>query len=196
MLHGEGATVLVAILAWPLDRAQFEGLAHPGAFRLAGVAILAWPLDRAQPHAMPATRLCAPGLLRSSPGLSTGRSYRRCRLGRGRRCGPGGPRRRSGARRPACRAAGSLVHDAAVRGGAALDIRDVADLIPAARAARAALTVSGRWLSREALARDDGHGLSNARASVLLKILKAGEDMTPLAPRGADPYDARSDAAA
>jgi hypothetical protein len=52
----------------------------------------------------------------------------------------------------------------------------VADLIPAARAARAALAATGRGLSRDALAkrmRDDGHGVSNARASLLVKILKA-----------------------
>jgi hypothetical protein len=38
------------------------------------------------------------------------------------------------------------------------------------------LATEGRSLSRDALAdamRDDGHGVSNARASLLLKILKA-----------------------
>jgi hypothetical protein len=60
----------------------------------------------------------------------------------------------------------------------------VASLIPAARAARAALANSGRSLSRDALAeamRDGGHGVSNARASLLLKILKAELDATPFA---------------
>ncbi len=74
---------------------------------------------------------------------------------------------------------------AAARGGAALDIRDVADLIPAARAARAALAATGRRLSRDALAdrmRDDGHGVSNARASLLVKILKAEDGVTPFGP--------------
>ncbi|MEN3611372.1 DUF2637 domain-containing protein [Plantactinospora sp. ZYX-F-223] len=59
-----------------------------------------------------------------------------------------------------------------------VEVRSVAHLIPAARAARAALTKSGRSLSRDALAdvmRDDGHGVSNARASLLLKVLKAEE---------------------
>jgi hypothetical protein len=41
---------------------------------------------------------------------------------------------------------------AAARGGAALDIGDVADLIPAARAARSVLAGRGRALSRDALA--------------------------------------------
>jgi hypothetical protein len=56
-----------------------------------------------------------------------------------------------------------------------VDIRAVADLIPAAQAARAALTAGGRSLSRDALAdrmRQDGWALSNARASLLLKIFK------------------------
>ncbi|MDG4789823.1 hypothetical protein O7626_28515 [Micromonospora sp. WMMD1102] len=59
---------------------------------------------------------------------------------------------------------------------ATVDIRTLAHLLPAARAARAALGNSGRSLSRDALAdtmRGDGQGVSNARASVLLKILKA-----------------------
>jgi hypothetical protein len=65
---------------------------------------------------------------------------------------------------------------------APVDIRTVAHLIPAARAARTALANSGRSLSRDGLAdamRDDGHGVSNARASLLLKILKAEEAVTP-----------------
>jgi hypothetical protein len=51
---------------------------------------------------------------------------------------------------------------------APVDIRTVAHLIPAARAARAALANDGRSLSRDALAdamRDDGRGVSNARVS-------------------------------
>ena len=71
---------------------------------------------------------------------------------------------------------------AAGRGGAALDVRDVADLIPAARAARTALAATGRRLSRDALAdrmRDDGHAVSNARACLLVKILKAEDAATP-----------------
>ncbi|GAA1889907.1 DUF2637 domain-containing protein [Asanoa iriomotensis] len=63
------------------------------------------------------------------------------------------------------------------------DIRSVAHLIPAARAARAALAADGRSLSRDNLAdamRDDGHGLSNGRASLLLKVLKAEQDVTTI----------------
>ncbi|MFG1881522.1 DUF2637 domain-containing protein [Micromonospora sp. NPDC049102] len=59
------------------------------------------------------------------------------------------------------------------------DIRAVAHLIPAARAAHAALAREGRSLSRDGLAdamRDDGYGVSNARASLLLKILREEED--------------------
>jgi hypothetical protein len=66
---------------------------------------------------------------------------------------------------------------------APIDIRTVADLIPAARAARAALDLDGRSLSRDNLAdamREDGNGVSNARASLLLKILKAEKDMTTI----------------
>jgi hypothetical protein len=58
---------------------------------------------------------------------------------------------------------------------APVDIRTAAHLIPAAREARAALANGGPALSRDALAdrmRDDGHAVSNARAS-LLKILRA-----------------------
>jgi hypothetical protein len=57
-----------------------------------------------------------------------------------------------------------------------VDAHAVAHLLPAARAGRAMLAAEGRPLSRDALAnamRDDGHGVSNARASLLLKILKA-----------------------
>jgi hypothetical protein len=67
------------------------------------------------------------------------------------------------------------------------DVRAVAHLIPAARAARTTLAGEGRTVSRDALARamrDDGHGVSNEHASLLLKILKAGEDVTPIAPTG------------
>ncbi len=89
---------------------------------------------------------------------------------------------------PAPRAPGATANPgAAARGGSALGVRDVADLIPAARTARAAITASGRGLSREALAdrmRDDGHGVSNARASLLVKILKAEDTTTRL---GAEP---------
>ena len=72
-------------------------------------------------------------------------------------------------------------------GGAAgsVGIRAVAHLIPAARAARASLATKGRSLSRDNLAdamRDDGHGVSNARASLLLKILKAEHDVTTIGP--------------
>ncbi|MEV5693009.1 DUF2637 domain-containing protein [Micromonospora globbae] len=66
-----------------------------------------------------------------------------------------------------------------------IDIRTVVHLIPAARAARASLATKGRSLSRDNLAdamRDDGHGVSNARASLLLKILKAEHDVTTIGP--------------
>jgi len=59
---------------------------------------------------------------------------------------------------------------------APVDVRAVAHLVPAARAARAVLHRDGRSMSRDALAaamREDGHGVSNERASLLLKILKA-----------------------
>jgi hypothetical protein len=65
------------------------------------------------------------------------------------------------------------------------DIRTVAHLIPAARAARATLATEGRSLSRDNLAdamRNNGHGVSNARASLLVKILKAEESLTQLKP--------------
>ncbi len=66
-----------------------------------------------------------------------------------------------------------------------LDIRTVAHLLPAARAARATLARDGRSLSRDNLAdaiRDDGNGVSNAHASLLLKILKAKQDVTMISP--------------
>jgi hypothetical protein len=61
------------------------------------------------------------------------------------------------------------------RAAPVVDPRTVADLIPAAHAARDALTESGSLLSRDALAaalRHDGHALSNARASLLTRILR------------------------
>jgi len=57
--------------------------------------------------------------------------------------------------------------------------------VPAARAARATLASGGRSLSRDNLAdamRDDGHGVSNERASLLVKILKAEQDVTTIGP--------------
>ncbi|WP_432839021.1 DUF2637 domain-containing protein [Dactylosporangium sp. CA-092794] len=63
------------------------------------------------------------------------------------------------------------------------DIRTVAHLVPAARAARVSLAAAGRSLSRDNLAdamRDDGHGVSNERASLLVKILKAEESVVSL----------------
>ena len=56
-----------------------------------------------------------------------------------------------------------------------VEIDAVVDLLPAARAAHAALTASGQALSRDALAgrlRQDGHTVSNARLSLLLKALR------------------------
>jgi hypothetical protein len=88
-------------------------------------------------------------------------------------------------------------HRVAVPGDQAVpvDIRAVANLIPAAQSARAALSADGRSLSRDALAdrmRQDGRALSNARASLLLKILKAEANVTlldpvPAVPGGRDP---------
>jgi len=66
-----------------------------------------------------------------------------------------------------------------------LDIRTVAHLIPAARAARTTLATKGWSLSRDNLAdamREDGTGVSNERASLLLKILKAEQDVTTIGP--------------
>jgi hypothetical protein len=74
------------------------------------------------------------------------------------------------------------------RAAARLDIRTVAYLIPAARAARATLASDGRSLSRDNLAdamRDAGQGVSNERASLLLKILNAEKDVTSIGPSGA-----------
>ena len=71
------------------------------------------------------------------------------------------------------------------RAAAPLDIRTVAHLIPAARAARATLASDSRSLSRDNLAdamRDAGQGVSNERASLLLKILKAEKDVTSIGP--------------
>ena len=79
---------------------------------------------------------------------------------------------------------------------APVDIRTVAHLIPAARAARAVLARDGRSLSRDALAdamREDGTGVSNERASLLLKILKAEAGVTPIAPTGTAAHDRRSE---
>ncbi|GLZ00671.1 DUF2637 domain-containing protein [Actinoplanes sp. NBRC 103695] len=70
-------------------------------------------------------------------------------------------------------------------GSSTVEVRSMAQLIPAARAARAALANAGRSLSRDNLAdamRDDGHGVSNARASLLLKILKAERDVISIDP--------------
>jgi hypothetical protein len=66
---------------------------------------------------------------------------------------------------------------------APVDLRTVAHLIPAARVARRGLARDGRSLSRDALAnamREDGHGVSNERASLLLKVLKAEEKVTSI----------------
>ena len=73
---------------------------------------------------------------------------------------------------------------------APVDIRTVVHLVPAARAARATLARDGRSLSRDNLAdamRDDGHGVSNERASLLLKILRAEQDMTTIGPNAVPP---------
>ena len=71
------------------------------------------------------------------------------------------------------------------------DIRAVADPTAAARAARAAFAAEGRALSRDALAermREDGHAVSNARASLLLKILRG-------TPETVDPCGSETDQA-
>jgi hypothetical protein len=86
--------------------------------------------------------------------------------------GPAGADPRSVAGTPG----GSVTPPGAGRGGAAPDVGDVADLIPAARAARAALADAGRRLTRDGLAdrmRGAGCGVSNARACLLAKILRA-----------------------
>jgi hypothetical protein len=81
--------------------------------------------------------------------------------------------------------------DAGPVGGAVpIDNGAVADLLPAARAAQATLAAGGRALSREALAdrmRDDGHAVSNARASLLLNILRTEENVTPIGPLSTGP---------
>jgi hypothetical protein len=86
------------------------------------------------------------------------------------------------------------------RAATLLDIHTVAHLIPAARDARVSLARKGRSLSRDNLAnvmRDDGHGVSNERASLLLKILKAERDVTAIAPTpGRDDAGPLSDTAA
>jgi hypothetical protein len=71
-----------------------------------------------------------------------------------------------------------------------LDIHTMAHLIPAGRAACATLASGGRSLSRDNLAgaiRDAGHGVSNERASRLLKILKAEQDVPTIGPATARP---------
>lgn len=60
---------------------------------------------------------------------------------------------------------------------------EVAALVPAARTAALALTAEGTPLSRKALARQlraDGHQLSNATASALVRVLRA--EITPPVP--------------
>jgi hypothetical protein len=104
--------------------------------------------------------------------------------GRGREVGTTGP---AGADRRSLRDApgGALTARGGGRGGAATDVGDVAGLIPAARAARAALTDAGRRLTRDALAdrmRGAGHGVSNARACLLVRVLRAEEAVTALDP--------------
>lgn len=62
---------------------------------------------------------------------------------------------------------------------ASADARAVAHLLPAARAAQASLASKGLALSRDTLAdamRSDGHGVSNHRASLLVKILRTDRD--------------------
>jgi ribosomal protein L12E/L44/L45/RPP1/RPP2 len=66
-----------------------------------------------------------------------------------------------------------------------MDVREAAHLIPAARAACAALRAAGQPLSRDRLAaamRDAGNAVSNARACLLLRILKAEENVAALNP--------------
>jgi hypothetical protein len=110
------------------------------------------------------------------------------------------------ANNPAPPTTGSAVRAAEATPGdrpAPLDIRTVAHLIPAARAARETLARTGRSLSRDNLAdamRNDGHGVSNARASLLLKILKAEQDVTTIGAASARPdpdeLDSRSEVVA
>jgi hypothetical protein len=66
----------------------------------------------------------------------------------------------------------------------------VAHLIPAARAACTTLASDGRTLSRDNLAdamRHNGHGVSNARASLLVKIVKAERDVSTIVPAPMQP---------
>lgn len=61
----------------------------------------------------------------------------------------------------------------------------MAQLLAVARAAHATLERNGQRLSRDALAdamRDDGHGVSNARVSLLLRILRAEQAALPASP--------------
>lgn len=79
---------------------------------------------------------------------------------------------------------------------AASSVGTVALLVPAARTARAALAREGRSLSRDNLAdalRDSGHGVSNERASLLIKILKAERDTTRIGPLSIPSHPADSD---
>jgi hypothetical protein len=72
----------------------------------------------------------------------------------------------------------------------------VAHLIPAAHDARESLARTGRSLSRDNLAdamRDDGIGVSNERASLLLKILKSEANAIPLGPNSAAPVHREPD---
>ena len=81
---------------------------------------------------------------------------------------------------------------------APVDERTVAHLLPAARVAHATLARDGRSLSRDALAdamRDDGHGVSNARASLLLKIVRSEQDAGCFAPSAEQAAEARTAAA-
>jgi hypothetical protein len=92
---------------------------------------------------------------------------------------------------------GPLTPLGAGRGGAATGLRDVADLIPAARTARAALTAAGRRLTRDALAdrmRGAGHRMSNARVCLLVKVLRAEYTMTTDTAATRDPGVAASPA--
>ncbi|MEV5691874.1 DUF2637 domain-containing protein [Micromonospora globbae] len=66
-----------------------------------------------------------------------------------------------------------------------VDASAVAQLLAVARAAHATLERNGQRLSRDALAdamRDDGHGVSNARVSLLLRILRAEQAALPASP--------------
>jgi hypothetical protein len=101
--------------------------------------------------------------------------------------GPADPAARTEQAAQTRRADGAvLAHtESPAAGTAAVDIRTVERLIPAARAARTVLIGAGRSVSRDNLAdamRADGHGVSNARASLLLKILKAEQDLPTIQP--------------